>query len=215
MTPSFRNGFKSHFRHEGTDYNCAQSRALRRQNVVSADDGDLAQQKTMSCLVSTRVWDISLLGIAHQAVQVRPNPNLRSFLFGTDNKILAEASPYGAIWGIGLAAEDPRAYQPSLWQGLNLLGRVLISIRQELSSPLPPPASLPAPPCQHPSYHPPEPPTPTPVSRRSLIAPRSNRRVVCWPCERDTRPRSTQPRPAHCPLRLLSRNMGPTSQAVS
>ena len=36
------------------------------------------------------------------------------------------------IWGIGLAADDPRAANPLQWQGLNLLGFALMAVREEL-----------------------------------------------------------------------------------
>ncbi|CAN0466348.1 unnamed protein product, partial [Laminaria digitata] len=33
----------------------------------------------------------------------------------------------------GARAEDPRAHQPSLWKGHNILGRVLMSVRRVLT----------------------------------------------------------------------------------
>jgi hypothetical protein len=36
------------------------------------------------------------------------------------------------IWGIGLAATDPRAENPSLWRGQNLLGKIFTALRDEL-----------------------------------------------------------------------------------
>jgi len=62
------------------------------------------------------------------------NPDLRAFLLATGNQILVEASPVDAIWGIGLAADDPRAKNPSEWPGLNLLGFALNSVREKLKS---------------------------------------------------------------------------------
>lgn len=38
--------------------------------------------------------------------------DLRDFLLGTGNRVLVEASPRDAIWGIGLAANDPHAHCP-------------------------------------------------------------------------------------------------------
>jgi predicted NAD-dependent protein-ADP-ribosyltransferase YbiA (DUF1768 family) len=48
--------------------------------------------------------------------------------------VLVEASPVDAIWGIGLAADDPRASQPAQWPGLNLLGFALMAVRARLQS---------------------------------------------------------------------------------
>jgi ribA/ribD-fused uncharacterized protein len=45
---------------------------------------------------------------------------------------LVEASPYDKIWGIGLTANDPRAWSKETWQGTNWLGEVLTQLREEL-----------------------------------------------------------------------------------
>lgn len=58
---------------------------------------------------------------------------LRAFLRGTGTAVLVEASPVDAIWGIGLAADDPRASDPAQWQGLNLLGFALMAVRDHLA----------------------------------------------------------------------------------
>ena len=60
------------------------------------------------------------------------NEALGSFLLNTGQRVLVEASPVDRIWGIGLAADDPRAVDPELWQGLNLLGFALMEVRAVL-----------------------------------------------------------------------------------
>lgn len=59
---------------------------------------------------------------------------LRSYLLGTGSRVLVEASPLDRVWGIGLAADDPRALDPSSWLGLNLLGEALMEVRARLSA---------------------------------------------------------------------------------
>ena len=54
---------------------------------------------------------------------------LKEKILATGDKILVEASPVDKIWGIGLAADDPRAVNPDDWQGRNLLGDVLMAVR--------------------------------------------------------------------------------------
>lgn len=60
------------------------------------------------------------------------NPELGGFLLGTGDRVLVEASPMDRIWGIGLAADDPRAEDPATWRGLNLLGFALMEARAAL-----------------------------------------------------------------------------------
>ncbi|MEW2527215.1 NADAR family protein [Streptomyces sp. NPDC047071] len=57
---------------------------------------------------------------------------LRAYLVGTGDRVLVEASPVDPVWGIGLAADDPRADDPAAWRGLNLLGFALMTARERL-----------------------------------------------------------------------------------
>ena len=59
---------------------------------------------------------------------------LRAFLLGTGTRVLVEASPRDRIWGIGLAANDADAADPSRWQGENLLGFALMEARARLGA---------------------------------------------------------------------------------
>jgi len=64
----------------------------------------------------------------------RQHPDLRDFLLGTGRRVLVEASPLDRVWGIGLAADDPRAESPAAWRGLNLLGFALMEARARLAA---------------------------------------------------------------------------------
>ena len=66
-------------------------------------------------------------------MQFSQNPKLGKYLLATGSNILAEASPHDCKWGIGLSADDPRARNLSEWRGDNLLGQVLMEVRDELS----------------------------------------------------------------------------------
>ena len=60
------------------------------------------------------------------------NPKLKQYLLNTKNAIICEASPYDKIWGIGLAENDPRVHDQKQWDGLNLLGKVIMEVRNQL-----------------------------------------------------------------------------------
>ena len=61
------------------------------------------------------------------------NPALRDYLLLTGKRTLVEASPYDTVWGVGLAAGDPRVVDPKQWRGENLLGFALMQVRDEIS----------------------------------------------------------------------------------
>jgi ribA/ribD-fused uncharacterized protein len=60
------------------------------------------------------------------------NEALGAFLRSTRDRILVEASPRDAIWGIGMGASHPDARIPARWRGLNLLGFALMEARARL-----------------------------------------------------------------------------------
>lgn len=80
------------------------------------------------------VWNVEKYDIvlAGSVVKFSQNPPLRDFLLRTEGKILVEASPVDRVWGIGLAADDPRTENPRLWRGDNLLGFALMETRDRL-----------------------------------------------------------------------------------
>ncbi|BFV59397.1 NADAR family protein [Kitasatospora sp. CMC57] len=74
------------------------------------------------------------LVVAGNLAKFGQDPALRSYLLGTANRVLVEASPLDRVWGIGLAADAEEALRPSAWRGLNLLGFALMEARRQLSS---------------------------------------------------------------------------------
>ena len=57
---------------------------------------------------------------------------LKTYLLKTGNKIIAEAGPSDAVWGIGMARDAKEAAHPSKWRGTNLLGFALMEVRDAL-----------------------------------------------------------------------------------
>ena len=61
------------------------------------------------------------------------NPKLKKFLIGTNSKILVKTNEYDSIWGIGLSKDNENIKDPMKWNGQNLLGFILMNIRDIFS----------------------------------------------------------------------------------
>lgn len=61
------------------------------------------------------------------------NKKLKKLLLSTGDRMLVEASPRDRIWGIGYSVKRAPFVAPSKW-GKNLLGHVLMRVRQHLQS---------------------------------------------------------------------------------
>lgn len=83
-----------------------------------------------------RLWDMHAMDIVVQGNRHKfgQNARLKQALLATGDTVLAEASPFDKIWGIGLRASDPRAAVRAQWRGKNLLGAALMQVRGELRS---------------------------------------------------------------------------------
>lgn len=62
------------------------------------------------------------------------NESLRTFLLGTEDKVLVEASPFDRIWGFGLSVSNEKSKHPSTWLGQNLLGFALMDVREKMQT---------------------------------------------------------------------------------
>ena len=81
------------------------------------------------------VWLENRIDIVTKAniEKFRQNPPLRDHLIKTGNDILVEASPYDVIWGSGLVVGHLLSKQPNKWRGQNLLGFILMNVRDILN----------------------------------------------------------------------------------
>lgn len=97
----------------------AQAKKLGRQ--VQNFDNTVWEEQRM---------DIVVQGSVHKFGQQEA---MKQYLLQTGQRVLVEASPVDAIWGIGMAADHKNAYQPEAWQGPNLLGFALMEARDLLT----------------------------------------------------------------------------------
>jgi ribA/ribD-fused uncharacterized protein len=58
--------------------------------------------------------------------------DVRCFLLETGDSIIAEASPFDTVWGIGVSVSDKSAKDKTKWKGLNLLGETWMKVRETL-----------------------------------------------------------------------------------
>ena len=82
------------------------------------------------------VWARERFGIVVEGSvhKFTAHADLREFLLNTGDRVLVEASPVDRVWGIGLAAADPRAADPATWRGANRLGFALVKTRAALAA---------------------------------------------------------------------------------
>lgn len=83
-----------------------------------------------------KLWEKNRLPIMTKIclVKFRANPVLKQELLNTGDKIIVEASPYDIIWGIGMRDDDDGVENPKKWKGLNLLGKALMAVREQLKN---------------------------------------------------------------------------------
>lgn len=139
--------YPSAFTVEGVDYHCAEQYMMAQKARLFGDAemlreimaaGHPRQCKALGQRVrgfDEAVWRESRVDIvrAGNLAKFSQDPRLGTFLCQSGGRVLAEASPLDRIWGIGLAADDPRAENAALWRGENLLGFTLMEVRDLLA----------------------------------------------------------------------------------
>ena len=77
------------------------------------------------------VWDEHKYDIVYEGNYAKFSQNkvLGRFLEHTGDTVLVEASPFDEILGIKMSDDNPDIYNPEKWNGQNLLGFVLMDVR--------------------------------------------------------------------------------------
>lgn len=80
------------------------------------------------------LWDVHKLAIVTKGnlAKFSQNASLQQKLLSTGENIIAEASPYDKIWGIGMDVQKAKKSPKKEWPGHNLLGKALMDVRSKL-----------------------------------------------------------------------------------
>jgi len=141
------NWFESEFTEDNFIFNCVEQYMMYKKAILMGDqesaDRILKLKTPKSIKTAGRKvspWDEDLWNkhkeeIVCQGLRLKfsQNPELLEKLVRTGDKILVEAAHYDKVWGIGLRQSDPKACNPKEWPGKNLLGKCLMSVREEMS----------------------------------------------------------------------------------
>lgn len=111
------------------DDNAALEKILRAKHPGDAKKLGRGVRDYQDTLWKQHRFDIVVRG---NFAKFSQNPELKSFLLSTENRVLVEASPRDRIWGIGMSESNSNAENPANWRGLNLLGFALMAVRQQL-----------------------------------------------------------------------------------
>lgn len=136
----------SAFTVDGINFNCAEQYMMYHKAMLFGDEETAQkilkttsphQQKALGRKVRNFVeqtWLEERENIVYQGNHAKfsQNPDLKAHLLATGDCDLVEASPVDTVWGVGLAEDHPDIVDPSKWRGLNLLGKILTRIRNEL-----------------------------------------------------------------------------------
>jgi len=136
----------SKFEVDGIVYTCAEQMMMAEKARLFKDEKTLqkilestkpAQQKSLGRKVkgfTEEKWLEHREDIVTRVsyYKYKNNAKLKKKLLDTGDKILVEASPKDAIWGIGIAVDRALVTPPEKWTGLNLLGKSLMSARQRI-----------------------------------------------------------------------------------
>jgi ribA/ribD-fused uncharacterized protein len=139
----FSNWYPSPFIHDDVDYNCSEQFMMAAKAKLFDDPQSLKkimntnsprEQKAYGRMIKNfnQDWwmlnciDIMVPALVNKFLQ---NPDCRDAMANTGTKEIVEASPVDAVWGIGLSASNPLAWEKETWQGKNLLGVCLMRTR--------------------------------------------------------------------------------------
>jgi ribA/ribD-fused uncharacterized protein len=84
--------------------------------------------------VTQETWDEHKEQIVYYGnlLKFSQNNELKNALLATKNKMIIESNPNDLVWSCGLSNSDDKILEPSCWRGDNLLGEILMIVRDVL-----------------------------------------------------------------------------------
>lgn len=147
-TGHFSNFYPCKFIVNNLEYNCSEQYFMKKKQELFDTDNEILAKKIMNEInpknikkygrsvknYDDEIWNKYRYKVMLDGVYAKfsQNPELKIKLLQTYNIVLVEASPYDKIWGIGFGAKDA-LLNINNW-GTNLLGKVLMEVREKLKT---------------------------------------------------------------------------------
>nr|CAD2189624.1 unnamed protein product [Meloidogyne enterolobii] len=142
----FSNHYGCHFEIDNISYFCVEQFYMRFKALVFGDFKSvemIMEAKDAGAIkrIGSKIKDFNhhiwrklciIVMVIGNLAKYRQNGNLRKLLFKTGDSLLVEASPFDTYWGVGVGLGG--VYNRRNWRGLNVLGRILTRIRDNLKS---------------------------------------------------------------------------------
>lgn len=142
----FSQWYKTEFSLNNTIYTSAEQFMMAKKAELFGDEeikeqilltNNVRKQKELGRKVSNfveEIWNNNKIKIVYIANNLKfdQNEELKAKLLETKGKYIVEASPVDAIWGIGIAPDDPLRFNRAKWKGQNLLGKILTQLRKDI-----------------------------------------------------------------------------------
>lgn len=141
--PIYSNFVMTMFKVDGRQFNCTEQ-YFQYQKAKYFDDqptagqimktGSPARQKKLGRSVKgydEQRWRQIRMKVMEDGCMAKftQNQKAKETLLATGDKILVECTPNDRVWGNGLHLSDKRALCPKKWRGTNLMGQVLMKVR--------------------------------------------------------------------------------------
>ena len=131
----------------GKTYNCSEQFIAETCALFAKDEGpaklitaesDPVRQKGLMRRINNLnvdLWhekceELCFPGVLEKFIQ---NEAAKNVLMNTGQRVLVEAAPFDAEWGIGLGLTDPQVLNINAWAGKNHQGNILMKIRTKLT----------------------------------------------------------------------------------